>query len=77
MVVAAVAVAAVMAVSAVFLVAQFDPLPELLLAPVGRTGAPNGRQVKTFGRVPMRVFAQVALAFTIIGALVVSRWRDP
>jgi uncharacterized membrane protein len=72
---AAIAIAAVIAFSAAFLIARYPELPELLPVRFGRSGGPNGWQFKTLPRVLMPVFVQTALALVLggIGALVLSR----
>lgn len=61
--------------SAVFALARYRDLPDLLVVHFMRNGWPNGWQYKTYPRVLMPVFVQLALACTLgsIGALLLSR----
>lgn len=61
--------------TATFLVVSYASLPWLLPVHFKASGAPNGWQYKTIGRVLMPVFVQLALALTLggIGALLLSR----
>lgn len=58
-----------------YLLARYHSLPDLLVVHFGRTGFPNGFQFKTWGRVFVPVFVQLALFVTLgpIGALLLSR----
>ena len=68
-------IAVIVALSALFLVMRYPALPELLPVRFGPRGTPIGWQFKTFTRVMMPVFVQVALTLTLgaIGALLLSR----
>jgi uncharacterized membrane protein len=67
--------AAVIGVTAVSLTARYAGLPDLLPVHFRRDGVPNGWQYKTYARVLMPVFVQLALAisFGAIAALLLSR----
>lgn len=72
---AAVACGSAIAFTAAFLLARYAALPGLLTVHFMRNGAPDGWQYKTYARVLLPVFVQVALALTLgaIGALLLSR----
>lgn len=63
------------AFSAGFLLACYPSLPWLLPVHFKANGRPNGWQYKTYARVLMPVFVQMALAVTLggVGALLLSR----
>ena len=65
----------VVAMSAGFLIALYDHLPELLVVHFMRNGFPNGFQYKTWPRVLMPVFVQLALMLTLgmVAVLLLSR----
>lgn len=58
-----------------FLIARYDGLPDVLVVHFMRNGFPNGWQFKTWGRVLVPVFVQLALVVTLglIAALLLSR----
>lgn len=58
-----------------FLIARYSTLPDLLVVHFMRNGFPNGFQFKTWGRVLVPVFVQLALVTTLgaVGALLLSR----
>jgi len=60
-----------------YLLARYHSLPDLLVVHFARTGFPNGFQFKTWGRVFVPVFVQLALLVTLgpIAALLLSRPR--
>jgi uncharacterized membrane protein len=58
----------IIGLSAIFLVSNYESLPSLLPVHFRSNGFPNGWQYKTFARVLMPVFVQLALA-TILGAV--------
>lgn len=62
-------------ISAAFALTRYRGLPDLLVVHFMRGGSPNGWQYKTYPRVLMPVFVQLALALTLgsIGALLLSR----
>ena len=62
-------------ISATFALTRYRGLPDLLVVHFMRGGSPNGWQYKTYPRVLMPVFVQLALALTLgsIGALLLSR----
>jgi uncharacterized membrane protein len=62
-------------VSAAFALTRYPHLPDLLVVHFMRNGWPNGWQYKTYARVLMPVFVQLALAITLgsIAALLLSR----
>ena len=66
---------AAIAVSAVFLMARYRSLPDLLPVRFGQNGLPNRWQYRTYARVLLPVFVQIALTLTLgsIGALLLSR----
>src|SRR5262245_25262116 len=68
-------IASIILASAAYLLVQYPSLPELLPVRFGRGGGPTGWQFKTYPRVLMPVFVQLALgtALTAIGALLLSR----
>lgn len=61
--------------TAAFLLAQYAGVPDLLPVHFSRAGYPNGWQYRTYWRVLMPVFVQLALATTLgsVGALLLSR----
>lgn len=61
--------------TAAFLVVQYPSLPSLLPVRFRSSGAPNGWQFRTFPRVLIPVFVQLALALTLgaITAILLSR----
>ena len=61
--------------SATFLLIRYASLPSLLVVRFRPDGFPNGWQYKTYPRVLMPVFVQLALAITLgaIGTLLLSR----
>jgi uncharacterized membrane protein len=63
------------AFSATFLLIRYASLPSLLVVRFMPNGFPNGWQYKTYPRVLMPVFVQLALAVTLgaIGSLLLSR----
>ncbi len=63
------------AASAGFLIARYSSLPDLLAVHFMRNGVPNGWQYKTWPRVLMPVFVQLALMLTlgVVAALLLSR----
>ncbi len=58
-----------------FLVSRYSALPDLLVVHFMRNGVPNGWQYKTWPRVLMPVFVQLALivTFGLVSALLLSR----
>jgi uncharacterized membrane protein len=68
-------IAAAVVASGAFLLGRYPALPELLPVHFQRDGFPNGWQYKTFSRVMLPVFGQLALAVTFgaIGGLLLSR----
>jgi uncharacterized membrane protein len=72
---AAVASAAIIAWSAGFLLVRYAALPPLLPVHFQPNGYPNGWQFKTYWRVLLPVFIEIALALTLgaIGTLLLSR----
>ncbi len=64
-----------MAMTAGFLAARYSALPDLLVVHFMRTGVPNGWQYKTWPRVLMPTFVQLALMLTlgVVAALLLSR----
>jgi len=76
MTVAAIVVSAcAVGLTGVYLLARYNSLPDLLVVHFSRTGFPNGFQFKTWGRVFVPVFVQLALLVTLgpIGVLLLSR----
>jgi uncharacterized membrane protein len=75
---AIVASACAIAMSTTFLVARYPALPDLLVVHFMRNGRPNGWQYKTWARVLVPVFVQLALVLTlgVVAALLLSRPRD-
>ena len=73
--VAALLIGLVIVGSFAFLVSRYPELPGLLPVRFRRNGTPIGWQYKTFGRVLLPVFIQLALALTLgaIGLLLLSR----
>jgi len=69
--------AAAIVESVAFLLVRYPTLPWLLPVHFMSNGLPNGWQFKTYPRVLMPVFVQIALALTLgaIGALLLSRPR--
>jgi uncharacterized membrane protein len=74
------AIATVMSISLIafsvgFLLIRYASLPSLLVVHFRPSGLPNGWQYKTYARVLMPVFVQLALALTLgaIGSLLLSR----
>jgi uncharacterized membrane protein len=67
--------AATIALSVAFLLARYSRLPSLLPVHFKANGYPDGWQYKTYWRVLMPVFVQLALALvlTAIGTLLLSR----
>jgi uncharacterized membrane protein len=67
--------AAIIGGTALLLMTRYASLPELLPVHFRRDGMPNGWQYKTYARVLMPVFVQLALAvsFGAIAALLLSR----
>lgn len=63
------------AFSATFLLIRYSSLPSLLVVRFRPNGFPNGWQYKTYPRVLMPVFVQLALTLTLgaIGSLLLSR----
>ena len=63
------------AMTAGFLVGRYPALPDLLVVHFMRNGHPNGWQFKTWPRVLMPVFVQLALVLTLglVAALLLSR----
>ena len=61
--------------SLAFLLARYARLPWLLPVHFTYNGLPNGWQYKTYGRVLLPVFIQIALVLTLgaVGALLLSR----
>jgi uncharacterized membrane protein len=61
--------------SGLFLLGRYPSLPGLLPVHFQRNGLPNGWQYKTFPRVMLPVFVQLALALTFgaVGGLLLSR----
>jgi uncharacterized membrane protein len=76
---AALVSACTIALTAGFLIERYDSLPDLLVVHFMRNGFPNGWQYKTWGRVLVPVFVQLALVATlgVIAALLLSRPRGP
>jgi uncharacterized membrane protein len=74
---AAAAGVVVIACTTGFLLARFPDLPDILPVHFRRDGHANGWQYKTYARVLMPVFVQLALAGTLgaVGALLLSRPR--
>lgn len=72
---AAMVAGAAIAFTAGFLLVRYPTLPSLLTVHFRRNGAPDGWQYKTYWRVFLPVFLQLALALTLgsIGALLLSR----
>ena len=72
---AVIAGGAAIAFTAAFLLMRYPSLPWLLTVHFRRNGAPDGWQYKTYPRVLLPVFVQLALALTLgaIGALLLSR----
>ena len=72
---AAIAGGSAIAFTAGFLFVRYPALPWLLTVHFKRNGAPDGWQYKTYARVLLPVFVQLALALTLgaIGALLLSR----
>ena len=72
---AAMASVCAIAMCAGYLVARYHALPDLLVVHFQRNGRPNGWQYKTWARVLMPVFVQLALMSTlgIVAALLLSR----
>jgi uncharacterized membrane protein len=72
---AIVASVATIAASLAFLLVRYPRLPWLLPVHFRYNGLPNGWQYKTYGRVLLPVFVQIALALTLgaVGALLLSR----
>ncbi len=64
-----------MAMTAGFLAARYTTLPDILVVHFTRNGAPNGWQYKTWPRVMMPTFVQLALMLTlgVVAALLLSR----
>jgi len=62
-------------ISAAFALTRYRGLPDVLVVHFMRGGVPNGWQYKTYARVLMPVFVQLALALTLgsIAALLLSR----
>ena len=73
--IAVVASAAIIVCSAAFLLARYRSLPWLLPVHFKANGYPNGWQYKTYWRVLLPVFVQLALASTlgVVGVLLLSR----
>src|SRR5207302_53362 len=73
--IAAVAAVATIAWSAAFLLARYPRLPWLLPVHFKANGYPNGWQYKTYWRVLMPVFVQLALMLILaaVGTLLLSR----
>jgi uncharacterized membrane protein len=73
--VAALASVCAITMTAGFLIARYAALPDLLVVHFARNGAPNGWQYKTWPRVLMPVFVQLALMTTLgmVAALLLSR----
>jgi uncharacterized membrane protein len=73
--VAAIAGLSSTALTASFLGVRYRALPDLLVVHFMRNGMPNGWQYKTWPRVMMPAFVQIALALTLgsIGLLLLSR----
>ena len=61
--------------TSLFLVLRYQGLPDLLPVHFNRRGAPDGWQYRTWGRVLLPVFVQVALSLSLgaIAALLLSR----
>lgn len=76
--VAAATVTGLVFVTATILLIRYPALPDLLPVRFRRNGTPIGWQFKTYLRVLMPVFVQVALAgtFGAVGALLSSRTRE-
>src|SRR5581483_8251119 len=74
---AAVVSVIVMLLTLNFLVVRYPSLPWLLPVHFKPSGAPNGWQYKTYWRVLLPVFVQIALAATLgaVSALLLSRPR--
>jgi uncharacterized membrane protein len=68
-------VAGIILGSSTFLLGRYSSLPGLLPVHFQRNGFPNGWQYKTFARVMLPVFVQIALAVTFgaVGGLLLSR----
>src|ERR1700731_2630743 len=68
-------VAVIILGSAAFLLGRYPSLPGLLPVHFQRNGLPDGWQYKTFARVMLPVFVQLALALTFgaVGGLLLSR----
>jgi uncharacterized membrane protein len=68
-------VAAIVLGSGTFLLGRYPSLPGLLTVHFQRNGFPDGWQYKTFARVMLPVFVQIALALTFgaVGGLLLSR----
>ncbi len=73
--IAALLIGFVIAASLAFLVSRYPDLPTLLPVRFRRDGMPIGWQYRSFGRVLLPVFIQLALALTLgaIGLLLLSR----
>ena len=73
--IAGVGIALVISVSGLFLIGQYELLPDILPVHFRRDGVANGWQYKTWARVLLPVFVQVALAGTLcaVGVLLLSR----
>jgi hypothetical protein len=71
--------AAVIVWTAAFLLIRYDTLPWLLPVHFKPNGDPNGWQYKTYARVLLPVFVQIALGVTLggVSALLLSRSRRP
>src|ERR1019366_9447040 len=67
--------ASAIAFTAAFLLMRYPSLPFILTVHFQRNGRPDGWQYKTYWRVFLPVFLQLALALTLgsIGALLLSR----
>jgi hypothetical protein len=74
---AVVASLAIVALSTGFLLARYTALPDILPVHFTRYGFPDGWQYKTYARVLMPVFVQIALLLTFgsVGTLLLSRPR--
>jgi uncharacterized membrane protein len=72
------AIFAVMSFTAAFLIARYPALPFILPVHFNRAARANGWQFKTYARVLMPVFVQLALTLTLgaIGTLLLSRSRN-
>ncbi|HEY7291340.1 MAG TPA: DUF5808 domain-containing protein [Vicinamibacterales bacterium] len=70
-----VASSTIVALTAAFLTSRYADLPDILPVHFTRYGFPDGWQFRTYARVMVPVFVQLALALTLlpVGALLLSR----